>query len=100
MKKLSQKEIIRRHLQRRPEQWFVTHDLTQKNLDDGWVGTAGMRRADELWREGWLHKEDVPGGNEVMYKYKTKWVEKEVPVIVERDGVRMAIMQKQLFEVK
>lgn len=89
---------MRKHLQRRPTEWFISHELCQKQLDDGWVGTAGVKRAFELWQDGWLEKKDV--GNEVAYKYKGKWETKQVPVVVTReDGVRVAIIQEKLFEI-
>lgn len=77
----------------RPNQWFISHELCQRELDKGWVGTSGIRRAYDLADAGLLDKDKE--GNEVKYKYKPQKVEQVSYEIVERDGRRVAVEKKQ-----
>ena len=52
MKKLTQKEIIQRHLKNNPDTWFKSYELGKANLGGYWIGNSGERRARELAEDG------------------------------------------------
>lgn len=62
------------HLKQRPNEWFFSYELIQKQLSGGWVGTEGGRRCRELCQEGRLEKQDE--GQYVKYKYKMSDLER------------------------
>lgn len=67
MKKLSQKEIVRKLLRNEPDKWFYTYDLQKVNTEYGWLGTQADRRARELRTAGIL--ESRPAGQYEQFKY-------------------------------
>lgn len=93
MKTISQRNIILDHLRSRPTEWFISHELCQKNLDKGWVGTAGVKRAFELWQDELLEKGTE--GNEVKYRYLPQKKTIIKPLIVEHNGERRVRMVEQ-----
>lgn len=86
--KFSYTDIILDHLRKRPDQWFISHELSQVTLDKGWVGTSGIRRAFDLGEAGLLEKEKI--GNEVKYRYKPQEKIIERIIIEEINGQRVA----------
>lgn len=46
------KAIILRHLDKHNTQWFKSHELQQRELSSGWVGSRGSRDCRDLAEKG------------------------------------------------
>jgi hypothetical protein len=93
MKKLSYKDKILDHMRKRPDTWFLSHELSQTTLDKGWVGTSGIRAAFSLWEDKLIEKDYE--GKETKYKYKPQENIKYIPSY-HSDGTVKLIQTKVL----
>ena len=76
MKKLTQKEIIQRHLKNNPDTWFKSYELGKANLGGYWVGSAGERRCRELAEMGLIDVRHI--GKFAEYHFKSSLYKKVV----------------------